>query len=142
MSDLFVAPGVVIPSVDLSWTAVRSGGPGGQNVNKVASKVELRFDLPGSGALSPEVKARLRRLAAGRLDADGKILIVSQVTRAQPQNLEDARERLAQLVRAALRPPKRRKPTRPTRASKERRLGEKRKQSDKKRTRRTRGGDD
>jgi ribosome-associated protein len=141
MSDLFVAPGVILPGSDLSWTAVRSGGPGGQNVNKVASKVELRFDLPGTDALSPDVKARLRRLAAGRLDADGRILIVSQVTRAQPQNLEDARERLAALVRAALRPPKRRRKTRPTRASKERRLGEKRKHSEKKRTRSTRSDD-
>jgi ribosome-associated protein len=135
--DLFVAPGVILPGSELSWTAVRSGGPGGQNVNKVASKVELRFDLPATTALSPAVKMRLRAVAAGRLDAEGRILIVSQVTRAQPQNLEDARERLAAMVRAALRPPKRRKKTRPTRSSKERRLGEKRKLSEKKRTRRS-----
>jgi ribosome-associated protein len=139
--DLFVAPGVILPGSELSWTAVRSGGPGGQNVNKVASKVELRFDLPATNALSAAVKARLRAIAAGRLDAEGRILIVSQVTRAQPQNLEDARERLAELVRAALRPPKRRKKTRPSRASKERRLGEKRKHSEKKRTRRSPGDD-
>ncbi len=134
--DLVIQPGVVLPASELSWTAVRSGGPGGQNVNKVATKVELRFDLPATRALSPEVCARLSRLAAGRLDAEGRILITSQVTRNRAQNLEDAREKLALLVRAALRPPKRRRPTRPTRASKQRRLEDKRRQSDKKRTRR------
>ncbi len=134
--DLVIQPGLVLPAAELSWTAVRSGGPGGQNVNKVATKVELRFDLPGTRALSPDVRARLARLAAGRLDAEGRIVITSQATRNRAQNLEDAREKLALLVRAALRPPKRRRPTRPTRASKERRLDEKRRQSDKKRTRR------
>ena len=136
MSDaLEVKPGLVIPADELEWSAARSSGPGGQNVNKLSTKVELRFDLPRTRALDPGVKARLARLAVNRLDADGKILVVSQSTRSQAQNLEDARSRLAELVRAALVAPKRRKPTRPTRGSKERRLESKRKLSERKRQR-------
>jgi ribosome-associated protein len=140
--DLLVAPGVVLPASELSWSSVRASGPGGQNVNKVATKVELRFDLAQTRALSPDIKHRLQRLAAGRLDAEGRILIVSQATRTRAQNLEDAREKLSILVRSALRPPKKRRPTRPTRGSKERRLGDKRRVSEKKRARGTRGADD
>ncbi len=92
---LVVSARVVIPAAELAWTAVRASGPGGQNVNKVASKVELRFDLANTQALSPSVKARLGQLAENRLDADGCILITSQLTRDQHQNLEDAREKLA-----------------------------------------------
>lgn len=136
MADpLVVTPRIVIPAAELAWTAVRASGPGGQNVNKVASKVELRFDLPGSEALPPAVKARLARLAGNKLDADGCILITSQATRDQRQNLEDARDKLAELVRRALVPPKRRRPTRPTRASQKRRVDQKRKHSEKKQAR-------
>jgi ribosome-associated protein len=136
MTDpLTVTSSVVIPGDELVWTAVRSGGPGGQNVNKVATKVELRFDAERSGALAPSVKARLLARAAGRLDAAGRVLIVADETRSQSQNLELARERLAALVRAALVPPKKRKKTRPTRASKERRLEHKRQVGEKKRSR-------
>lgn len=125
-SPLYVDPRVTIPGGELGWTAVRSGGPGGQNVNKVASKVELRFDLPGSRVLAPEVKARLRVIAAGKLDAEGRILLTSQRTRDQVKNLADAREKLAELVRRALFVPKTRRPTKPSRGSKERRLESKR----------------
>ena len=125
-SPLYVDPRVTIPGGELTWTAVRSGGPGGQNVNKVASKVELRFDLPGTRALAPEVKARLRTIAAGKLDSDGRILLTSQRTRDQVKNLADAREKLAELVRRALFVPKPRRPTKPSRGSKERRLEGKR----------------
>ena len=134
-SDLVVTASVVIPAAELAWTAVRSGGPGGQNVNKVATKVELRFDLPGSVALSEGAKARLRALAAGRLDARGFVLLVSEDTRSQLRNLELAREKLCELVRAALVVPKRRRATKPSKAAKRRRVEAKRKTGDKKRTR-------
>ena len=137
MSEPLVVRGeVVIPGADLEWRAVRSSGPGGQNVNKVASKVELRFDLQGTSALSEDVKARLRVLARGRFDAEGRLIVASQKTRAQEQNLEDARERLRALVEAALTPPKPRRPTKPTRSSRRRRVEDKRRHGEKKRTRR------
>ena len=141
-ADLVIAPGIVIPEAELSWVAVRASGPGGQNVNKVSSKVELRFDFEHSGALSPAVKARLRALASHRLDADGKILITSQLTRAQPQNLADARRRLAELVKKALVVPKRRLKTKPSRGARQARLTDKRHHSEKKQTRRRSPGDD
>jgi ribosome-associated protein len=133
--DLAVKPGVTIPERELVWSAVRSSGPGGQNVNKVASKVELRFDFEASSALTASVKTRLRALAQHRLDAEGCILIVSQVTRAQPKNLADARERLADLIRKALVVPKRRKATKPSLAAKRRRVKDKRVNSLKKQSR-------
>jgi ribosome-associated protein len=137
MADpLVVVPGVIIPGADLEWRAVRSSGPGGQNVNKVSSKVELRFDLSGTQALSAPVKARLAALARGRLDADGRLVIASQKTRAQERNLEDARERLRVLVEAALTPPRPRRATRPTASSRRRRLDDKRRHAEKKRGRR------
>lgn len=134
--DLVIQPGLSIPEAELSWTAVRASGPGGQNVNKVASKVELRFDFEHSRVLGEAVKARLRKLAAQRLDANGNILITSQATRNQPQNLADARRRLAELVRRALVVPKRRVRTKPSRAAREARLAEKRRHAEKKQTRR------
>jgi ribosome-associated protein len=126
---------VVIAPSDLSLRAVRASGPGGQNVNKVASKVELRFSLEQCAALPPAVKTRLRTRARGRLDADGRLLITSQRTRDQLQNLRDAREKLAELIAAAWLPPKPRTPTKPTRGSKRRRLDDKRKQAQKKQAR-------
>ncbi|MEB2311787.1 MAG: alternative ribosome rescue aminoacyl-tRNA hydrolase ArfB [Polyangiaceae bacterium] len=140
-SALTVTSRIVIPEAELEWSAVRASGPGGQNVNKVASKVELRFDLARSRALPSAVKARLAELAEGRLDADGRLLITSQKTRDQSRNLDDAREKLAELVRRALVPPRPRRPTRPTRASKLRRLDDKRRQSEKKQARNPRRGE-
>jgi ribosome-associated protein len=134
--DIFVSPRVILPARDLSWKAVRASGPGGQNVNKVASKVELRFDLANTTALDWGAKGRLRSLAAGRIDADGAIVIVSQATRSQDQNLEDARQRLAELVSRALVVPKRRRPTKPRRGAVEKRLEGKRHQAHKKQGRR------
>jgi len=137
-----VRSGVVVPERELVWAAVRSSGPGGQNVNKVSSKVELRFDFEASAALSAGAKARLRALARHRLDGDGRILIVSQVTRNQPKNLLDARERLAELIARALVVPKARRATKPSRAAKRARLNDKRANSAKKQNRSRKASDD
>ncbi len=142
MEDLVVRAGVVVPERELVWVAVRSSGPGGQNVNKVSSKVELRFDFEASDSLTLSVKARLRALAVHRLDGDGRILIVSQVTRAQPKNLEDARQRLAELIGRALVVPKPRRATKPSRAAKRARLKDKRAVSTKKQNRTRRAASD
>jgi ribosome-associated protein len=143
MSEPLDIDGVVtIPGAELSWTSVRASGPGGQNVNKVASKVELRFDLAGSRALSPDVKARVRALAGWRVDAEGRLVLVSQLTRDRARNLEDARAKLAALVRIALHPPRKRKATRPSLGAKRRRLEDKRKHGEKKLLRTTKGEKD
>jgi ribosome-associated protein len=139
---LRVADTVLIPASDLTFAASRSSGPGGQNVNKVASKIELRFDLAGTTALHPAVKARLRALAANRLDADGQLRVVSQKTRDQLQNRQDALDKLAALIRSALVAPKPRRATRPTRGSKRRRLESKQHRSGTKQLRRRVGADD
>src|ERR1017187_2743628 len=90
---------LTIPASDLHWTAVRASGPGGQNVNKVSSKIELRFDLANSKALDGPTRARLRALAGSRLDGQGVLTIISQITRDRPRNLQDARDKLAELIR-------------------------------------------
>jgi ribosome-associated protein len=136
LEPLFISPVLTIAPAELSWEASRASGPGGQNVNKVASKVELRFDLRGSRSLDVETKGRLYALARSRVDGEGQLRIVSQLTRDQGRNLEDAREKLRLLILKALEREKPRRPTRPSRAAKERRLVEKRQHSDRKRQRR------
>ncbi len=136
MEDLLVNDDVTIPGHELSWTAIQSGGPGGQNVNKVATKVQLRWELASSTVLPGWARERLVSLAGRKVDQAGNLLISSSTTRSQDRNLELARERLAALVREALDRPKHRRPTRPTRASQRRRVETKRRLSQKKADRR------
>jgi ribosome-associated protein len=120
--SLIVRPGIEIPDSDLEVAFIRSAGPGGQNVNKVASAVQLRFALERNVTLRDDVKARLRQIAGQRVTGAGELLIVARESRSQEQNRRAAEERLLELVRRALIAPKKRHATRPTRASKERRL--------------------
>jgi ribosome-associated protein len=119
---LIVSERVVVPDTDLTFIAIRSPGPGGQNVNKVATAVQLRFDLQNTRAFDAGVKQRLRARAGHRLNDDGTLLFVARAHRSQERNRADALERLRQLILASLEPPRPRKATRPTRAAKERRL--------------------
>ena len=125
----------MVPAGALSWRAVRSSGPGGQNVNKVASKVELRVSLERIHGLDPGARARLGALAATRLDADGRLLVTSQRTRDQARNLEDAREKVRRLLEKALREPKRRRPTVASPAARDRRVRLKKQAAERKRGR-------
>jgi ribosome-associated protein len=113
-----------IPDADLSFSFVRGTGPGGQNVNKVSTTAQLRFNLAGTTLLDEPARARLRALAGHRLvgEGEGEILIVARNHRTQEGNRREALERLQELLARALHPPKTRRPTRPTRASKERRI--------------------
>jgi ribosome-associated protein len=131
-----VRPGVLVPEEAMDFHAVRAGGPGGQNVNKVASKVELRVSLGGIVGLDPYARERLRILCAGRLDAEGRLVVTSQLTRDQRKNLDDARDKVRVLIERALVRPRRRRSTRPTRASVERRLSDKKHRSTRKADRR------
>ncbi len=139
---LIVTPELVIAEAELSETFVRAAGPGGQNVNKVATAVQLRFDVRGSASLPAPVRERLLRLAAGRLTSDGVLLIEARRFRTQEHNRRDARERLAELIRRAAQPPKPRRPTRVPRAEQQARLDSKRRQGQRKRLRQAAPGDE
>ncbi|MFZ0127664.1 MAG: alternative ribosome rescue aminoacyl-tRNA hydrolase ArfB [Xanthobacteraceae bacterium] len=128
---------ISIDESELTETFVRASGPGGQNVNKLATAVQLRFDVRHSPSLPADVRARVAVLAGRRLTQDGVLVIIAQRHRTQERNREDARERLIELIRQAAVPPKRRRPTRPTAASRERRIESKKRRSGVKRLRGT-----
>jgi ribosome-associated protein len=117
-----ISGSVFVPADAWSWRATRSSGPGGQNVNKVASRVELRLDLLGVEGLSAEAQRRLRALARNRLDSEGRLLVSSQRTRDQSRNLEDATEKVKRLIAQALVAPRVRRPTKVKPSAIERRI--------------------
>ena len=126
---LQIQPGFVIEDSELDERFVRASGPGGQNVNKVATAVELRWNTTRSAALTPGAAARLRRLAGARMTEDGVLLIDARRHRSQAANREDARARLVALVQEALIEPRRRRKTRPSRAAVEKRIESKKRRS-------------
>jgi ribosome-associated protein len=132
---LRVTSEIAIDEAALDEQFVRATGPGGQNVNKVSTAVQLRFNVDASPALTQDVRARLVKLAGKRVNAAGELIIVAQRHRTQSQNRADARERLAALIRSALEPPRPRKKTRPSAAAKRRRLESKRQRGEIKRAR-------
>ena len=134
--DIIVTPALTIPRAELQFRASRAGGPGGQHVNTSSTRVELLWDLTHSTVVSDEQRGRLLTKLAARLDAAGMVRVVASDRRSQSQNRDAAAERLAVLVRQALVVPRKRRPTRPTRASREQRLADKRKRGEQKRDRR------
>lgn len=139
---LKITTDIAIAEKELKFDFIRASGPGGQNVNKVATVVQLHFDARNCTALSEKIRTRLRHLAGRRMTADGVLVIRSQRFRSQERNRQDAVDRLANLIRRAARPPKARIRTRPGRAAKERLLAAKRHRSRVKKTRHAVSADD
>ena len=141
-SHLVVSPALRLPLAELEYRASRSSGPGGQHVNTSSTRVEVWWDVAGSSALSEEQRARLLARLATRLDSAGRLRLVSGGSRSQLRNREEVTERLRDLVAAALRVPKVRKRTRPSRAAKAARLEAKRRRAATKRERRPPGAEE
>lgn len=131
-----VTPTISLRDDELQFQFKLASGPGGQNVNKVATAAELRFDVAGSPSLPEAVRARLRALAGSRMTQEGELLITARRFRSQERNRQDAIERLSALIQKAAEPPKPRIKTKPSRAAKQRRMDEKRRVGVKKQTRR------
>jgi len=133
-----VTPAIELDEKEILFSFIRASGPGGQNVNKVSTAVQLRFDVRHSPSLPYPVRQRLERIAGHRVSGDGVLIISAQRFRSQERNRRDALARLVALIAEAARPPKPRRATRPTRASRERRLESKRRHGEIKRGRRSR----
>ncbi len=133
--DLVINNGVTIPAAELSYAASRASGPGGQHVNTTESRIQLRWNVAETRALTDAQRARVLRAFASRLTEAGEIILASDAHRSQRRNREEVRLRLAQLLRAALVPPKPRKKTRPTAASRQRRMDQKKQRGEIKRGR-------
>ena len=136
LAILNVTPELSIPRSEIQYRATRAGGAGGQHVNTSSTRIELLWDLARSTAVTEAQRQRIHAKLAARLDSEGMVRVVASDRRSQGQNKQLADERLVALVKHALHIPKKRRPTRPTRAAKERRLSEKKHHSDKKKTRR------
>lgn len=132
---LKISSAISIDDAELAEQFVRASGPGGQNVNKVSTAVQLRFNVYASAALPWDARARLVKLAGNRMNAAGELMITAQRFRTQAQNRADARERLAELIRASLHAPKPRKKTKPSAGARRRRVESKQRQGDLKRAR-------
>ena len=139
---IFVTHSISLDEREIEESFIRGSGPGGQNVNKVSSKVELSFDFESTVAISDRAKERLRALAKNSLDAEGRILVKSEKTRDQLKNLNDARAKLKEMILKSLVEPKTRKPTKPTRSAKKKRVEGKKKVAKKKAGRRKVSRDD
>jgi ribosome-associated protein len=135
-SSLTITPQLTLPLAELEYRASRSGGPGGQHVNTSSTRVEVWWDVAGSPSLSDDQRSRLLTRLASRLDTTGRLRLVSSGSRSQLRNREEVTERLRDIVAAALHIPKKRKPTRPSKAAKAARLDSKRHRSTIKRERR------
>lgn len=141
MDDIKINRSLTIPGAELELRFSPSGGPGGQHANKAATRAELTWNVQGSQVLGPRQRQRLQAVLRHRLDSSGNLRLTSDRNRSQMQNRNDAIQRFATLVRDALKPPKARVETKPSRASKEKRLDQKKKRSETKQNRRVRLGD-
>ncbi len=137
MEDLVITEHLIVPAAEMDLVFARSGGPGGQNVNKVNTKATLCWNINNSTVLYPTAMARLRALAGSKLTDAGILQITSQVHREQPRNIQACRERLKNLILEAMKPPTIRRPTQPTRGSQRRRIEDKKNVAQKKQNRST-----